>query len=156
MRRLAAVAVAAGALALVLAAAAGSTIVIGRSIGGVRLGMSQAAVRRTLGRPVRVVHASNEFGTYTEFRYRGYTVDFQGDVSVTSVSTMLRRERTPSGVGVGSTLGQVRSKVPGVACEGPAAVRHCHVGKLLPGRKVTDFAFHNGVVQRITVGVVLD
>jgi hypothetical protein len=141
---------------LVLAGAAAATIVIGRGIAGVRLGMSQAAVRFKLGRPARVVHGKNEFGSYTEFRYRGYVVDFQSNGNVTSIVTTLAREKTPAGVGVGSTWAQVRAKVPLVRCEGTAVLGDCHVGQLLPGRTVTDFFFKAGKVDRVVVGYVLD
>jgi hypothetical protein len=142
--------------ALVLAAAASATIVVGRGIGGVTIGMSRSAVRAKLGKPTTVVHAKNEFGPYTQFRYVGYTVDFQDNGPVTSVETTLARERTAAGVGVGSTWGQVKTKVPGVVCEGSPELGHCHVGKLLPGRTVTDFFFRKSHVQRVLVGVMLD
>jgi hypothetical protein len=141
---------------LVLAGAASAAVAVGTGIGGVAIGMSRTAVRAKLGKPTRVVHAKNEFGPYTQFRYRGYTVDFQGNETVTSVETTLARERTASGVGVGSTWEQVKSKVPGVVCEGSPLLGHCHVGKLLPGRTVTDFSFSNSHVQSVLVGVVLD
>jgi hypothetical protein len=118
--------------------------------------MSQAQVRFVLGKPVKVVHGKNDFGTYTVFRYNGYTVDFQADAKVTSVATTLRREKTPSGIGVGSLLSQVRAKVPHVQCEGTAILGDCHVGTLLPGKKVTDFFIRSGKVQRVLVGIVLD
>jgi hypothetical protein len=145
-----------GCCALALAGSASATILIGHGIAGVRLGMSQAAVRSKLGRPVRVVQAKNEFGPYTEFRYRGYVVDFQNNETVTSVVTTLAREKTPGGIGVGSTWVQVRRKVPHVRCEGSPILGDCHVGLLLPGRTVTDFFFKNGKVQRVLVGYVLD
>ena len=85
------------------------------------------------------MHSKNEFGSYTEFRYRGYVVDFQNNDAVTSIVTTLAREKTPAGVGVGSSWSQVRKKVPNVRCEGVPALGDCHVGALLPGRKVTDF-----------------
>ncbi len=147
---------AAGLGALALAAAASPAIVIGRGIAGVVLGMSQASVRAKLGLPVRVVHAKNEFGPYTEFRYRGYVVDFQNNDKVTSIVTTLAREQTPAGIGVGSTWSQVHSKVPGVHCQGAQALGDCHVGDLLPGRRVTDFFFKAGKVNRVVVGLVLD
>ena len=138
-----------GLVALVLAGTATPAIVIGRGIGGVVLGMRQAAVRAKLGRPVRVVHAKNEFGPYTEFRYRGYVVDFQSNLNVTAVVTTLARERTPAGVGVGSTWSQVRAKVPHVRCQGIAELGDCHVGDFLPGKTVTDFVFRHGKVSRV-------
>ena len=148
----------AGALgcALWLAASAGSTIVVGRGIAGVVLGSSQARVRAKLCMPVSVVHGKNEFGTYTEFRYRGYVVDFQADATVTSIVTTLAREKTPEGVGVGSGWSQVRAKVPHVGCEGTATLGDCHVGDFLPGKRVTDFVFRKGKVVRVVVGFVLD
>jgi hypothetical protein len=142
--------------ALALAGTASATIVIGRGVAGVRLGMSQAAVRAKLGTPVKVVKAKNEFGPYTEFRYRGYVVDFQNNETVTAVATTLAREKTPSGVGVGSTWAQVRRKVPHLICTGSAVFGDCHVGNLLPGRTVTDFFVKSGKVVRVLVGIVID
>ncbi len=120
------------------------------------LGMSQASVRAKLGTPLEVVHAKNEFGPYTEFRYRGYVVDLQGNGRVTSIVTTLPKEKTPPGIGVGSLWSQVRAKVPHVRCEGSATIGDCHVGRLLPGKTVTDFFIRNGKVSRVVVGIVLD
>jgi hypothetical protein len=129
---------------------------LNHGIGGVDLGMSQPQVRLVLGKPLKVVHAKNEFGPYTELRFRGYTVDFQGGTTVTSVATTLAKEKTPGGIGVGSLLSQVRAKVPHVKCEGTAVIGDCHVGVLLPGKKVTDFFIRNGKIYRALVGIVLD
>jgi hypothetical protein len=123
---------------------------------GVSLGMSQAAVRAKLGKPIRVVTAKNDFGPYTELHYRGYVVEFQGNTAVTSIATTLASERTPSGIGVGSAWSQVRAKVPHIHCEGTPTLGDCHVGQLLPGRRVTDFFFRSGRVGRVVVGIVVD
>jgi hypothetical protein len=118
--------------------------------------MTQAAVRAKLGKPVRVVQGTNDFGSYTELRYRGYVVEFQGNSAVTAVVTTLARERTPAGVGVGSTWSQVTARVPHVRCEGTSTLGDCHVGRLLPGKRVTDFFFRKGRVSRVVVGIVVD
>lgn len=155
MRRIALVA-AVGACALVLAGPAAPAIRIGHGIAGVVLGMSQTSVRAKLGKPVKVVLAKNDFGPYTELRYRGYVVDLQGNDRVTSISTTLAKEKTPAGIGVGSAWSQVRAKVTHVRCEGTATLGDCHVGRLLPGKTVTDFFVRNGKVKRVIVGIVLD
>lgn len=139
-----------------LAASAAPAIRIGHGIAGVVLGMSQAAARAKLGKPVIVVHGKNDFGPYTELRYHGYVVDLQGNDRVTSIVTTLVREKTPAGIGVGSSWSQVRAKVPHVRCEGTATLGDCHVGRLLPGKTVTDFFIRDGKVSRVVVGVVLD
>jgi hypothetical protein len=118
--------------------------------------MSRAQVRARLGTPVRVIHRKNEFGPYTEFRFRGYVVEFQGNSTVTGVITTLAREKTPSGIGVGSTWSQVRAKLPHIHCEGTATLGSCFLGQLLPGKRVTDFFFTLGKVSRVTVGFVID
>jgi hypothetical protein len=144
------------AVALALPVAAESTIVPQVGIGGVRLGMSQAKVRATLGKPISVTRGSNDFGPYATFKYNGYRVHFQGLTAVTQVETTTPKEKTASGLGVGSTKAQVQAKLSGVKCEGPRAGGHCYLGQFLPGKHITDFSFRNGRVWNVTVGIVID
>jgi hypothetical protein len=156
VRALFVVAVCSIGLGWALVGTAAGAIVPQRSIAGVAIGMSQAKVRAVLGVPVKVQRGSNDFGAYTIFRYRGYNVNFQGNAAVTQVETTLRSQRTPGGVGVGSTRGQVRAAVKGIKCEGPASTGHCYLGRLLAGAHVTDFFFRQGKVWRVIVGIVID
>ncbi len=144
------------AAALALAAVAGATIVPQKGIAGVNLGMSKSAVRSLLGSPASAKHAKNDFGPCTQFRYAGLVVTFQGNTSVTSVSTTRKSERTASGVGVGSTEAQVKAKVKGVKCKTESGFRHCFVGSFRPGKIVTDFSIKRGRVTLVDVGRVID
>jgi hypothetical protein len=132
-------------------------IQIDRGIAGARLGNSRAEVRAALGTPAKVTHGTNDFGPFTQLRFRGgITVSFQGDAKVTAVDTTGRGDRTARGVGVGSSERAVRRRVRGVHCETIAGFRSCHTGALRAGRRITDFHIRNGRVTRVTVGVVLD
>jgi len=144
--------------ALVLAASASATIVVQQGMAGVRLSMTRAQVRGVLGQPVHVIHGVNDFGSYTEFRYpHRVVVTFQGNLSVTAVSTTGVYERTVNGAGVGSTEAQLRARVAHLTCESvTSSFRHCFVGRFDPGRRVTDFRIGNGKVTRVVVGFVID
>jgi hypothetical protein len=77
-------------------------------IGKLRLGMTEAQVRRTMGRPRFVVTRRAAFGFRSvEYQYglAEYTVRLfgrPGRLRAVRVGTTLLRERTPQGVGVGS------------------------------------------------------
>jgi hypothetical protein len=103
--------------ALIVAAAAGSAFAApardevirpGKAIGRVSLGMSEAHVRKALGRPLNVLRERVGFGReVVELQYegRGLFVRLGGRASalrVVAVSTFARGERTPDGLGVGS------------------------------------------------------
>ncbi len=143
-------------LSLALPAAVGATIVPQKGIGGVTIGMTQKQVRAKLGRPTRVERGSNDFGDYVTFHYPSYQVHFQGVSNVTQIDTTTPKERTASGLGVGSTIAQVKAKLKGEHCEGPRGGGHCYLGKFLPGAHITDFTFRNGRVWNVTVGIVID
>ena len=144
------------AAALSFTAPLPAAIVPQQGIAGVRLGMTQARVRSLLGRESKRVRGSNDFGRYTELRYPGIRVLFQGERSVTSVSTTRTSERTRGGVGVGSREAQLRARLPGLRCRTESGFRHCFLGRFLPGRRVTDFAIRGGRVTRVDVGFVID
>jgi hypothetical protein len=155
LRRCVVVAVVLGAL--LSAAGAQAIIQVQHGISGVRLGMSPARVKASLGTPARIKKGKNDFGRFTQFVYNGgITVSFQGNANVTAVSTTGRSDLTATGVGVGSTEAQVRQGVSGVRCETVVGTRSCHVGAQLAGRRVTDFLLRNGRVRRVTVGFVID
>jgi hypothetical protein len=144
------------AASLLLAASAAATIVPQKGIAGVRIGMNPPRVRLVLGNPLRADHVKNEFGAATVWRYRRLQVTFQGDRSVTAVSTTRRSERTASGVGVGSSEAQLKAGVKGLTCKTESGVRYCYLGKFLAGHRVTDFFLKRGKVSRVAIGVVID
>jgi hypothetical protein len=132
-------------------------IQVDKGIAGARIGNTRAEVRAALGTPRTVKHGTNDFGSFTEFRYAGgLRVDFQGNTKVTSVTTTGRGDRTARGVGVGSSERSVRRRVAGVTCETTAGTRSCHTGDFLPGKRVTDFRIRHKRVTRVTVGIVID
>lgn len=147
---------AAVAAALVVPASASAVIVPQHGMGGVSVGDTPTKVRRVAGPPVRVVRATNDFGRYTEYRYRGFTVTFQGDRRVTSVATRSRLQRTRAGIGVGSTETQLRRAIPTVRCETIDTFRSCGLGVEEPGRVVTRFAISGGRVRVVAIGIVID
>jgi hypothetical protein len=135
-------------------------IQVQNGISGVRLNMSTARVKASLGTPAKMKHGSNPFGSFTQYLYKGgITVTFQGNMNVTAVAVTGRSDRTATGVGVGSTETQVKNGVPGVKCDAgnhPGGSRSCHVGSFKPGHRVTDFLLRHGRVSRVTVGFVID
>ncbi len=147
-----------GAAVLALAGAwdADATIRPQRGIAGVSLGMNAAQVRKVLGPPTIVRRGSTAFGPYREFRYRGLRVFFQGVRAVTSITTTRRTERTPSGVGVGSSERELRRRIRRARCRTEFRVRRCVLGRFLPGERVTEFRLRRGRVAEVTVGLVID
>jgi hypothetical protein len=138
-------------------AAAEALVQVDRGIGGARLGNSRAEVRAALGAPASTRSGTNDFGRFLQWRFRGgVTVIFQDRTEVTTVSTTGRGDRTPRGVGVGSTEAAVRNRVRGVRCETIAGFRSCHTGRFTAGEIITDFQLRGGKVRRIAVGRVLD
>jgi hypothetical protein len=95
----------------------------GVGIGKVRLGMTQAQVRRALGQRLAIVNVrERRFGLlYLEvaYDYSAYTVGFfgaPGRLRVVSVATSLRRERTRAGLGPGTFLRALRRVLRGERC----------------------------------------
>jgi hypothetical protein len=151
-----ALALAVVAAALGAAAPIDARIIVQHGIAGVELRMTKSQVRSKLGRPIGIRRGRNEFGRYVEFLYPRVTVSFQGGLRVTGVRTRSRLERTRRGIGVGSREAQVKARVAGVRCRTEGGLRHCFIGRFLPGRVITDFSIRNGRVTWVVIGFVLD
>jgi hypothetical protein len=125
-----------GSLLVVLVAAAPTpardgSIKLKRSIAGVKLNATEADVRLRLGAPSTKV-PSELHGGWTRWIYRSrrLSVTFASDDHVWDVRTTSSRDRTATGVGVGSTERTVRRRVRGVRCRGyggPSRYRHWRV-----------------------------
>ena len=97
----------------------------GRGIGRVTLGMAEAQVRGALGRH-RAVARRRELGfgqRYVELQwgYGEWTVGLQGRpgrMRVVMVSTTLRSQRTPSNLGIGSSVRDILRVYPRATCSG--------------------------------------
>jgi hypothetical protein len=140
--------VAGGTAALAAAALAGAgpgaaVFVPQHGIGGVRVGQTEAAVRAIKGRQRQLL-------------YRGLTVTLQGGRRVTAVSTRSPAERTPGGVGVGTSEARLVATVRGVRCRTFGGFRSCVLGVEEPGRRVTAFAIRRGAVRQVLIGIVID
>ena len=144
-----------------LAVPAHAVIVPQKSIKGIRLGLSQAGVRTAAGEPTKKRTVDSEImGRVAEWSYGKTKVLFNGrgaSAKVINLRTTSATERTPGGIGVGSTRAQVLAKIKGVKCENEDGFRHCYVGKFLPGRTVTDFRLSkSNVVTLVDIGIVID
>jgi hypothetical protein len=122
-------AVLASLAALALAPAAAGRIVPGTSIGGVRLGMTEAQVRDVLGKPLGVEHERGRFGAsrvVLHFGYAAYDVELEARgaaaARVVEVATGLRSERLPNGLAVGASEFQAAKALKSLACARPVPI----------------------------------
>ena len=144
------------ALALTQAPGALALIQLDKGISGVRISNTKAQVRASLGTPQKSRAGQNDFGRFVQYTYAGgITVTFQGEDRVSSVVTTGLGDRTSTGIGVGSLEADVKN-ISGIHCETIGSARSCHTGRLVSGRKVTDFQIAGGKVKSVFVGQVLD
>jgi hypothetical protein len=130
-----------------------------RSIAGIALTMTRPEVRSAKGDPLRVVHGTNDFGSYTIFKYGHLNVTFQGNAGATAVATSRPGQHTSRGIHVGSTEAELAAAYPHLHCRAESGdFRHCWTGAFQPGRRVTDYriTIDSRRVWRITVAFVID
>ena len=143
-------------IVLTVPAAAAARIVPQRGIAGAALDMTRAQLQAKLGDPDRKqTRTSDVFGRYDTWFYGRTSIDLfhAGAGKAFNISTTSRSQKTSTGVGVGSSVAQVKAGVRGVHCD----KQHCYVGRFDPGQKVTDFLLSKtGHVTRVTVGYVID
>jgi hypothetical protein len=127
------------------AGAAAAKIVPGRSIAGVKLDMTRAEVKALKGDPL--TRRRVEDLTIWTFPGKLRVVFLDRAEGVTSITTESRRQRTASGLGVGSTVKAVRRKLSGEHCNDLA----CSLGTLAHRSRNSFFYLDGGIVQSVEV-----
>jgi hypothetical protein len=134
-------------------------IAVQHEIAGVHLLMSAAGVRKALGKPKADKTVKDEIQGRVHLMDYGKTkvyLSATADGTVFNVTTTDRRQKTRSGVGVGSSERAVRRGVSSVSCTGQPKRRTCTVGQLRAGKRVTSFRLTGDRVRSITLGFVID
>jgi hypothetical protein len=133
-------------------------IVLDHSIGPVSVLETRAAVERVLGRGRPGKPDLREHWVIVRYPDAGLKVGYSSRTAmdrihehVVFVLTTSPRFRTPRGAGVGS-LPKAVSSIPGMTCYGGSSPYACEHG-MAPGKTGTDFAFRDGKVWRVTIGV---
>lgn len=159
------------AAVLLLASQAEGAIVPQKGIAGIALNMTRAEIVRAKGQPdAEKVLPHDIIGRQRMMRY-GSTRAFLGTrpgATVFSLRTLDPREQTATGVGVGSTVAEVRAGVAGVKCRREFGIHHCWKGAFRAGERVTDFSIETKtyvplispagttLVSAVTIGFVID
>ena len=151
MRR---IAVLATLFVLAFPAVAGATIFINRSMFGVSLGATMKQVRGRFGRPDTV--GSNSRGPVWRYVRRGFLLTFSSKTHrVIELFTANPHQRTPGGLGVGSTEKAVKRHVRGIQCRSVAGLPGIHCVILNPSHtRGTDFHVTSGRVDNVFIEIV--
>jgi hypothetical protein len=136
------------ALASCLMAAPAGADITYSGIGDVKLGMSGAEVRETLGEPSSSGPAPDPRGTVLKYPRRKLEVVVFED-RVRSIFTTSRAHRTASGVGVGVTERDMRAKLRGEKCNRLQGRTVCSINRR---NRVISFMARRGRVIESSVG----
>jgi hypothetical protein len=141
---------------LIAAPVASANIVIGKSIGGLRLGIAENDVVATIGQPVKATDGTDQVtGQPTRtLDYDKYEVGLTGGV-VTFIDTIDKSQKTSNGVRVGITEKKLKKKVKGLKCFGKKK-RFCAKGNPKPGGTITSFTIRKKKVVIISLDLVVD
>ena len=133
---------------------ASGRIFLQQGLAGVHLQMTPSQVKHVLGKPKGVKSGHNTYGRFFQYRYPKILVVFQGLRTVTAIMTSRKTERTPRGLGVGSTKAQVK-RIAGIHCRNALLANFCYIGVAAPGRRITEFRFNDSKrVTQVEIGVV--
>ncbi len=146
--------VSAGAVILALfatvPAAASAAIVPGRAIAGVKLGDTPARLVAVLGKPETVQkNQGEESWFWRQGPVAWVTVRVKGrSKTVEGIETYDRKQRTPKGTGVGSSMRALRKAYPSLTCKRGwlgVTFTSCWILTRVGGREIpTNFVFFEG------------
>jgi hypothetical protein len=143
------------------ACAAKPTMVLGRSMAGVRLGDNLARLHEVLGEPRAVHHVANEItGTeridvYGRLAFGSFP-SAEAEADVFYMQTTRRSIRTASGIGVGTRKRRLEREFPSMSCYGRTCAVVVGGGLQTIGKRVTDFRMRGGRVKVVSIGRVID
>jgi hypothetical protein len=143
------------------ASAAAHSLVLGRSMAGVRLGDSLARLHQVLGQPKAVRHVHNEItgseriDIYGRLAFGSFP-SADAEEAVLYMQTTRRSIRTASGIGVGTRKHRLERELPGMSCYGHICTIVAGGGLQTIGKRVTTFRIRNGRVRVVSIGRVID